>query len=463
MKNQIEGYRKDRLKHVNLSEIIIGERFREDLGDLDSLVEAIREKGIIQPVSLDANMNLLAGGRRCAAAQVLGLPTVPAIIRDIEDEVDARELELMENVYRKDFNWQEQCKLVQRINDLYLTKTGGNWSGRKTAELLDKSNSSVNRSIQLAEAMKIMPELGEMKTADDALKMLKKLEEGVIVAEMRKRQTARVDESHSPEAEKSHTIARGQLDKAIANMLRMGNDNYMISDTFSLMSRMKENGNIQIIECDPPYGIDLNQQKASKDSVTSTVSEYNEIHRDIYPNFLENLTQELYRIAGKDCWLVFWYGHEWQQTVFEKLKTAGWNVDLIPAVWTKTHGQTLQPELYFARGYEPFLLCRKGKPVMVNRGRLNVFDFPGVTASKKYHPTQRPRNLIVEIFQTLAAGTTNVYIPFLGSGESLLACYELGFRGFGSDLDARYKDKFMLAVEEQVRGLFDTGDSEGDE
>jgi DNA modification methylase len=237
-------------------------------------------------------------------------------------------------------------------------------------------------------------------------------------------------------------------------MLKMADSNYMIGDVFKGLAGLKTGGNIQIIECDPPYGIDLNEQKGSKDSVTSNVHTYEEVDRDSYPAFLSKLTSELFRVAGKDCWLVFWYGPTWHSQVLEALRSAGWHVDEIPAIWTKTQGQTLQPEVYLARGYEPFFLCRKGKPVMVERGRLNVFHFPGVAGKSKYHPTQRPTDLIKEIFNTLGAGRQHVLVPFLGSGATLLACYELGFQGFGFDLNGEYKNKFMLAVEEQTRKLF---------
>ena len=127
-------------------------------------------------------------------------------------------------------------------------------------------------------------------------------------------------------------------------------------------------------------------------------------------------------------------------------------MDEIPAIWVKPNGQTLQPELYYARCYEPFFVCRKGKPIMAERGRSNVFAYSG--ASNKYHPTQRPVELIEEILSTLSAGMDTVFIPFLGSGATLRACYNRGLKGFGFDLDGKYKDKFMLAVEEDTRKLF---------
>lgn len=458
----VEGHRKDKMKHVRLDEIIIEDRFREDLGDIDELIDSIREKGIIQPVTVDSQMRLLAGGRRCHAAKILALPTVPVIIRDFVDEIDSKEIELIENVHRKDFTWQEKARLTKAIDDLYKAKHGKSWSLRKTAELLDRAPSDTSRSIQLARMMEILPEIGEQKTADDALKFLKKFEDNVLVDELRKRQSTRIS-GEADENTKAANAALGQLDSGVTTALRLADKNYQLGDVFKAMEAMKSNGNIQIIECDPPYGIDLNEQKAGKENVNSTVRTYNEVEREAYPNFLKRLASELYRVAGKDCWLVFWFGPTWQAEVLQSLRDAGWAVDEIPAIWAKNQGQTLQPELYFARGYEPFFLCRKGKPVMVERGRLNVFNFPGVAGAKKYHPTQRPTPLIEEIFNTLGAGRQHVFIPFLGSGATLLACYACGFSGFGFDLNGEYKDRFMLAVEDQTRKLYDINNSDKEE
>lgn len=460
MAQQVEGHRKDKLKHVKLDEISVGERFRTDLGDLEEMVASIKAKGIIQPLSVDSNMVLLAGGRRYASAQLAGLPTVPVIVRDFIDEIDSREIELFENIYRKDFTWAERAALTQEIDKLYKNKHGSNWSGRKTAELLDKGVATVARDLQLAEALRLMPELAGCKTADDALKVVKKMEENAIIGELRNRQLQRMGGDSTQEVNNETAVddkaVKNQLGNGMRTMLRMADNNYTISDVFKGMAGLRTDGHINIIECDPPYGIELNEQKGSKSNVASNVHSYEEVEKDDYPDFVRKLCRELYRVAGKNCWLVFWYGPTWHQLVLESLREAGWQVDEIPAIWTKTQGQTLQPEVYLARGYEPFFMCRKGKPVMVERGRLNVFNFPGVAGKQKYHPTQRPLELIKEIFTTLGAGRQHVFVPFLGSGATLLACYDLGFQGFGFDLNGEYKNRFMLEVEAQTRKLFES-------
>lgn len=438
---------KDKFKYVKLSDIIVENRAREDFGDLDELANSIRDKGLIQPITISTEYKLLAGGRRYEASTIAGLVEVPVVIREVEDDVDALEIELFENLHRKDFTWVEQAKLTHRINAYYQEKTGGNWSGRKTADAMDAPVTTVARQLKLAAMVEALPELANLKTADEAEKVIKKMEENAIVAEMRRRQEQRLaNEGHADPTRVESNFAQG-----LKAALKLADKNYMIGDVFKVMEGMRPNGNIQIIECDPPYGIDLNEQKAAKDSPVSNVTSYKEVQRDDYPDFLDRLTRELYRVAGKDCWLVFWYGPTWHQQVLESLRNAGWAVDEIPAIWAKTQGQTLQPELYLARGYEPFFLCRKGKPVLVERGRLNVFNYAGVPGKNKYHPTQRPVELLKEIFTTLAAGVTNVFVPFLGSGATLHACYELGYSGFGTDLNGEYKDKFLLEVEAQTR------------
>lgn len=436
---KVEGERKDKLKHVKLSDIIFEGRAREDYGDLEELKASITDKGVIQPITLSSNLRLLAGGRRFTACSELGFTTIPAIVREVSDAIDELEVELIENLHRKDFTWQERARLTERIDAMKRAQNPTKWSQERTAETVGLSVGMTNKDLQLARAMKFLPELENCKTADDAFKIIKKTEEKILRQELRERQQQHVEKE---------TPVTG-IDAGVTRALLRADADYKVGNTFDGMKELRNAGNITIIECDPPYGIDLNNQKAAKDSVTSTVTGYKEVPADHYESFLDRLTTELYRIANKDCWLVFWYGHTWHAQVLESLRKAGWQVDEIPAIWVKPNGQTLQPELYYARCYEPFFLCRKGKPVMAERGRSNVFSFAG--ARDKYHPTQRPVELIEAILETLSVGMDTVFVPFLGSGATLRACYNRGIKCFGYDLDAKYKDDFMLAVEEDAR------------
>ena len=434
---------KDKLKMVNISDITVDSRYREDLGDIEGLMASIAEKGVIQPITLSSDLKLLAGCRRYTSSKNLGLKQIPALIRDIEGEVDEREIELFENIHRKSFTWQEEANLVAEIDRLYKSKNP-EWSGRKTAELLDKGKSNVNRSLKLASAIEAIPELKECKTADEALKSIQKLEREAIVQELSRRQAASVSNTSLP-------ASQGGMDAGVRSALKVADANYVICDVFKGLAGMRDHSNIDFIECDPPYGIDLNEQKAG-DSAAS----YKEVSRMEYPAFLKKLANELYRVAGKDCWMVFWFGPTWHSEVLGSLREAGWLVDDIPAIWNKGTGQTKQPEIHLARAYEPFFVCRKGSPVMNRRGTGNVFTrspCPTSGDDAKYHPTQRPISLIQGILQTFLAGAGHVLVPFAGSGATLRTCYKEGHQVLGFDLDDQYKPKFLLKVEEDTREL----------
>lgn len=449
------------LKILNIADIKVGQRFRENLGNIDDLAASMRDKGVLQPITVSTEMKLLAGGRRIAAAQLAGLTKIPALLRKLEktnEELDSREIELIENINRKDFEWYEQDRLIAEIDRLYkekniaweVTETGGmkpGWSGRRTAELLGKSVQSVATSIKRAAAVEAIPELAEYKTADDAMKVIRGMEEEVIIQEMRDRQRDPNNQT---------------LDRGMKRMLQLADSNYIVGDTFKGLAELRSTGSVSIIECDPPYGIDLTKQKRSKDDVVSTVHGYQEITAEDYPAFLTKLANELYRVAGTHCWLVFWFGPTWHTEVRSALKTAGWQVDDIPCIWVKETGQTMSPELYLGRAYEPFFMCRKGNPTLMKRGRLNVFRYPG--ALKKYHPTERPVDLIEDVLGTLGVPASIVLVPFLGSGATIRAAYNLGMKVFGFDSDPKYKDQFMLAVEEDTRRLGEdtTGEDNGE-
>jgi ParB family chromosome partitioning protein len=61
---------------VPIDRIIIGERHRKDMGDIDGLAQSIADIGLINPITIDENRLLLAGARRLAACKQLGLEEV---------------------------------------------------------------------------------------------------------------------------------------------------------------------------------------------------------------------------------------------------------------------------------------------------------------------------------------------------------------------------------------------------
>ena len=171
-------------KVLKIKQVKTGERFREEVGNIDDLVESIKEKGYLFPILVDQKNNLLAGERRLTAAIEVGMKEIPVVVRHVENEVDAREIELIENVVRKDFSWQERASLENYIMEL-KKEEDPNWGVEKQAEYMKQSVGSTHRRLALAQVMELVPEIADAKNEDEAWKKYKRLEEEVVVASIR--------------------------------------------------------------------------------------------------------------------------------------------------------------------------------------------------------------------------------------------------------------------------------------
>ena len=88
-----------------------------DLDALNELSESIRINGVLQPVIVKKVSNgyiLVTGERRCRASRIAGFSTVPAIIRDYNNQYLA-ELALLENIQREDLTIVEEAEAYQNV------------------------------------------------------------------------------------------------------------------------------------------------------------------------------------------------------------------------------------------------------------------------------------------------------------------------------------------------------------
>lgn len=95
-------------------------RLEFDRTALDELKASIKEKGVIQPITVrkvDEHYELIAGERRLRAVTELGQKRVPAYIIEVEAKEDMLELAIIENVQREHLNPIEQAVAYQRLID----------------------------------------------------------------------------------------------------------------------------------------------------------------------------------------------------------------------------------------------------------------------------------------------------------------------------------------------------------
>ena len=113
---------------------------------LASLTASIAELGVLQPILVrevgDERFELIAGERRWRAAKRAGLPSIPVVVRTV-DEVLSLEQALVENLHREDLNPLEEAAAYQQLmEDFELTQ-------EQVAQKVGKSRSSVANTLRL--------------------------------------------------------------------------------------------------------------------------------------------------------------------------------------------------------------------------------------------------------------------------------------------------------------------------
>lgn len=433
---------------IPLKQIAVIDRAREDYGDVRDLAETIKEHGLLQPITVmpysggEESYRLLAGGRRYYAHAEAGLDTIQAIVREFSSDVDMFEVELIENIQRKDLTWQERAKLEKKIYDLKGTT-------RATGEAMGHSAMQVSRNVRLADALEAFPELASMKSAKDAHKALAKMEEGVILKELERR-------AREKAAEQSELIVSGGEEIELPPELKAftwADRAFIVGDALMGLNDLysgEDAAKFQFAEIDPPYGIDLGEIKRRGD--VSLIDFYTEIAKGGYPEFLGTLFHSVWVHLDQDAFAIVWFGITHYELVRESLRRVGFSVNDVPCIWYKgNQGQTNQPDYNLANCYETFLVARRGKAVVRRPGRSNVFHFAPLAADKKIHATEKPLELMEEIVSTFAYPGTRAVVPFLGSGVTLRALNKGGIQGVGWDLSGEVKTRFMMKVQEDAQ------------
>lgn len=113
---------------------------------LEDLANSIRAQGVMQPIVVRPigidSYEIIAGERRWRAAQLAGLETIPALIRDVPDE-SAIAMALIENIQREDLNAIEEAQALVRLQQEFgLTQ-------QQVADAVGKPRSTVTNLMRL--------------------------------------------------------------------------------------------------------------------------------------------------------------------------------------------------------------------------------------------------------------------------------------------------------------------------
>lgn len=102
-----------RVERIAISSIKVVDRVREDYGDIEGLAASLRQGGLVQPIVVDEKSRLIAGGRRLKAATMLGWTQIDACIVTNLTPLQKLDLEVQENLVRKDLTDAEIAKSIE--------------------------------------------------------------------------------------------------------------------------------------------------------------------------------------------------------------------------------------------------------------------------------------------------------------------------------------------------------------
>lgn len=134
-----------------------------DNSELNDLAESIKQKGIIQAITVrkidDGSYELISGERRLRASKLAGLEKIPAFVLDVSSKEDLLEIALIENIQRSDLNSLEVAEGYKRLIDECSLKQ------EEIAAKVGKSRSAVANTLRLLtlpEEIKLSIKRGEI-------------------------------------------------------------------------------------------------------------------------------------------------------------------------------------------------------------------------------------------------------------------------------------------------------------
>ncbi|MDQ4066943.1 MAG: ParB/RepB/Spo0J family partition protein [Thermoproteota archaeon] len=157
------------MKMIRPSQFSIRDKFQRNDCDFETLVNSIREHGLLQPIlirPLEHGFEIVAGHRRFQACRTLRWRFITAKIRELSDK-QTYEIQLTENIQRKSMDPIEEAEAFRR----YVIDFG--WGGvSELARKIGKSEEYVSHHIQLLK----LPEEIKHKIVNNSLKVSQAIE-----------------------------------------------------------------------------------------------------------------------------------------------------------------------------------------------------------------------------------------------------------------------------------------------
>lgn len=216
-----------------------------------------------------------------------------------------------------------------------------------------------------------------------------------------------------------------------------------------------EDGTIDLVVTDPPYGINFNSNWSKDKSYRNNLKSVDGILNDKdNNNFLHNVAEELYRVL-KDNSHLYWFTR-WDKVGEHKLmlEEVGFNVKN-NIIWMKNNWSMGDLKGSYAGQYECILFCHKGRlelnEVDGKKRHADILQFDRIPPSQLLHSHQKPVELLELLIKKSSSEGETILDPFMGSASTAIACINTNRNYIGFELDEEYYQKSLERIKKHTK------------
>lgn len=383
--------------------------------DYNSLKLDIEKKGIKTELHITKSKMILCGHQRWNIAKELKIINIPCKIIDIDenDELKIKEYIIIDNLLRRHLTTEQKYICIAELSKLY--EIG---QGKRNDLLNDKLSESMSKKTEKVTGVnsRTIERAREYKKIIDTKPELKREKVSIVLANYKKLKEIIKIKEQIKDIPKENNI--------------------ILSDCIQEIKKLKNNS-ISCLIIDPPYGIDYKSNHR--------LAKYEKIEADNEKSFslLNDSLKEVNPKMFKDSHIYIFSSWKVIDKVIPIVKKYFELKNIL--IWNKNNWSMGDLQGNYAEKYEMILFATKGNRNLLNNKRpINVLDFD--KTQNKYHPTEKPIELIKELIKNSTLENEIVLDYFAGAGSTGLACKELNRNFILIEKEKEYFDKIKFRL-----------------
>lgn len=427
--------------------IVAPDRQRKELRGIEELAQSIIKTGLLHPIIITPDGQLVAGERRLRAHLFAGLSHIPARYTTELPTDELERIELEENVKRNDLTWREENAAIARYHAL-RESTEESWTLDDTAQALSYSKASISRHLGVAAAIASGDELVmNADTLTVAVNIVARRQQRAADASEVESDASITDFLSSPANPAAVASAPATAKGATAvprapegEALSAPKAPFLHADFHEWLKRPFAGPKFNFIHCDFPYGINFDKHNGG---ATGTFGGYDD-SGEVYWGLIKALASCMDSHVAKSAHLMFWLSPKYLEETAIALEKMGWKVNYVPLIWHRSDNSGILPDP--KRGprqvYETCLMASRGDR-FVAQAVSNLFACP---KSKEIHASEKPREMLAHFFRMFVDESTVMLDPTMGSGNSVRVAQDMGAkRVLGLERDQTFYENACLA------------------